>query len=176
VPAYRFAPGEGRYAGRDLLQAPASQLNAAVARVVEVEYPLHLEDLLARVAGMWDVRLGSRIRARIEAAIRALAAEGGLELRGEFAWAPGGAARVRSRAGTRIPAERLAPEEVRAAILLVLGTGYGFPLAALANEVRALFGYGRGTDALSAAVEAQAAALLAENVVGHGSLGLMLRG
>jgi hypothetical protein len=175
VPAYRLAPGEGRYAGRDLLQAQAATLRGAVARIVEIEAPLHLDDLVARVAGMWDVRLGSRIRARIEAAIREAAAEGRLVLRGDFAWLPQGEARVRSRAGTKIPPERIAPEEVRAALLLVLGTGFGFALPALANEVRALFGYGRGTDALAEAVAAQAAALVAEGVVGEGSMGLTLR-
>ncbi|MCC6191720.1 MAG: DUF3320 domain-containing protein, partial [Anaerolineales bacterium] len=181
VAAYRFAPGEGRLVGRDLLDAPASQLQNAVARVVAAEAPVHLEDLVARVAGLWAVRAGSRIRARILDAAQSAAAEGRLVLRGDFAWQPDNAwhpdaaLAVRSRAGTRIPAERIAPEEVRAAVLRILGAGYGFPRPALVNEVRALFGYGRASDTLTAAVEAALAALLAEGVVGEGSAGLTLR-
>jgi hypothetical protein len=114
-------------------------------------------------------------------------------VRGEFAWKPddaweagrlgsagagkpGGGLVVRSRAGTRIPPERVAPEEIRAAVLHVLGTGHGFPRPALINEVRALLGYGRATEALAKAVEAQVGALLEEGVVGEGSAGLTLRG
>jgi hypothetical protein len=185
--AYRFTPGEGRFAGRDLLAAPASQVQNAAARVVAAEAPVHVDDVVARVAGMWSVRVGSRIRARVLEALQAAAAEGRVVVRGEFAWKPdhaweadaeraGGGLSVRSRAGTRIPPERVAPEEIRAAVLHVLGTGHGFPRPALINEVRALLGYGRATEALARAVEAQVRALLEEGVVGEGSAGLTLRG
>ena len=47
--------------------------------------------------------------------------------------------------------------------------------AELANEVRALLGYGRATEPLHAAVEAQVGRLLAEGRLGEGSTGLTLR-
>jgi len=94
---------------------------------------------------------------------------------GDFVSAPGAAVAVRSRAGTHIPPERVAPEEYRQAILTVLGTGQGFSREQLSNEVRALLGFGRATEPLHQAVEAQVSALLAAGQLGEGSTGLTLR-
>ena len=82
---------------------------------------------------------------------------------------------MRSRAGMRIPAELVAPQEYRQAILTVLGNGHGFARADLSNEVRALLGYGRASEPLHQAVEAQVSQLLAEGMLGEGSAGLTLR-
>jgi very-short-patch-repair endonuclease len=174
VPAYRFAPGEGQYRSA-FLAAPEAQLRRAILKVVSVEAPLHQEDLAARVAGQWGQRLGSRIRARIESSLADLARQREVQRRGEFVYLPGGEVRARSRHGTRIPAERVAPEEYRAAILLALSTGHSFTPAGLTREVRALLGYGRTSEHVQQAVEAQMRQLLEEKVVGEGSLGLTLR-
>jgi very-short-patch-repair endonuclease len=176
LPSYRFAPGAGRYADSDILRATANQLRQAVARVVESESPVHLDDLVTRVAGMWSTRPGARIRRRIlEVFDQAAATTGQVERRGEFAWKPGKPASARSRGGTRIPPERIAPEEYRAAALLVLQSGHGFTRAELKNEVRAILGYGRLNEEIDQAVEAQINALLNEGLLGEGSAGLRLR-
>jgi very-short-patch-repair endonuclease len=172
APAYRVTPGEGRYSS-DILTAPLSQVQKAVAQVVETEAPLHITDLVARVAGMWGARVGARIRARVLDALAA--AQPPVTVQGEFISQPGAAVAVRSRAGTHIPPERVPPEEYRQAILTVLGTGQGFSRADLSNEVRALLGFGRATEPLHQAVEAQVSALLAEGRLGEGSAGLTLR-
>ena len=44
--------------------------------VVETESPLHVTDLLSRVAGMWGVRARSRIQARILDACQAVEQDG----------------------------------------------------------------------------------------------------
>jgi hypothetical protein len=69
---YVMTPGESRYAGSDLLEAPFGQLAQAVTTVVDTEAPIHMTDLLSRVAGMWGTRLGSRIQARILDACQAV--------------------------------------------------------------------------------------------------------
>jgi very-short-patch-repair endonuclease len=176
APAYRLTPGEGRYSS-DILAAPTSQVQKAVLEVVEVEAPLNVADLVTRVAGMWGARTGARIRARVLDALEACrnASQPALALQGGFVARPGATAAVRSRAGTHIPPERVAPEEYRQAILLILSGGRGFSRAELSNEVRALLGFGRATEALHQAVEAQVSQLLAEGRLGEGSTGLTLR-
>jgi len=172
APAYRLATGEGHYSN-DILTAPLSQVQKAVVQVVEIEAPLHVSDLVLRVAGMWGVRAGARIRARVMDALAVSQPQ--VSMQGEFVSRPGATVAVRSRAGTHIPPERVAPDEYRQAVLTVLGTGQGFGRAELSNEVRALLGFGRATEALHQAVEAQVGALLAEGRLGEGSAGLTLR-
>jgi very-short-patch-repair endonuclease len=172
--AYRAYSGERRYAG-ELLRAPAGQLQRAILRVLNAEAPLHIADLVTRVAGQWGTRAGNRIAARIADVCQATEEDGLLQRRGEFVWGPSGEFRARSRRGTGIPPERVPPEEYRAAILLVLGSGQGFDRPALNNEVRALLGYGRSNGALEAAVAVQLDSLLSEGLAGEGSTGITLR-
>jgi very-short-patch-repair endonuclease len=174
IPAYRLTPGEGQYSS-DILTVPESQIQRAILKVVEVESPLHLEDLIARVAGMWRSRLGSRIRGRIEGLVNAAAQRGLLMERGSFVWRPDGAIQVRSRSGTRIPPERVAPEEYREATLLALQSGPGLTQNELASEVRALLGFGRANETLQQVVEEQLRLLVQQWIVGEGSLGFTLR-
>ena len=174
LPAYQRAAGESRYTG-ELLRAPAAQLQRAVMRVVNTEAPLHTSDLAARVAAQWGTRLGARITARILDACAAAERDGLLRLRGDFVWGPSDEVQPRSRRGSGIPPERMAPEEYRAAILLLIDTGQSFTRPDLTNEVRALFGYGRATPALEASVAAQVDALLAEGIAGEGSGGITKR-
>jgi hypothetical protein len=170
-----MTPGEGRHAGAELLDAPLGQLAQAVVAVVETEAPLHVADLTARVAGLWGTRAGSRIAARIAEACTAAERDGRVQRRGDFLWSPSGRCVVRSRAGTRIPADRIAPEEYEAAVLAVLAGGHGFARPQLVTEVRALLGFGRTGPALDEAIGAAIDALLADGTVGEGGAGVRLR-
>ena len=172
--AYRYTGGEGRYTS-EILKAPASQLERALMAVLDVEAPLHHADLSRRTAGLWGAGLGVRIQTRIDQAIQLAQRSGLLQVRGEFVHRPKQPVVVRSRKGTQIPAERVAPEEYREALLTLLRTGHGFTRAQLINEVRALLGFGRATPALEAAAAAQIDALLNEGVAGEGSAGIALR-
>ena len=98
-------------------------------------------------------------------------------MRGDFVYAAEapGAVAVRSRAGTRIPPERIPPEEYREAVLSVLRAGDGLDRPALTKAVRALFGFGRTSPALEDAVRRAIDELTAEEVVGEGSTGVRLR-
>ena len=175
APPYTFATGEGRHAGRELLGEPAATLASAITRVVETESPVHIDDVVARVAGMWDTRAGTRIQARILEACALAERQRVVERRGDFLWHPGREAAVRSRAGTRIPAERIAPEEYRAAVTMVLQGGRGFARPALVTEVRSVLGFARTGAALDEAIGLVLDAMLAEGVLGEGSTGVRLR-
>jgi hypothetical protein len=136
---------------------------------------VHIDDVIARVAGMWDTRAGTRIQARIAEACVLAERQRLVERRGEFVWHPEREAVVRSRAGTRTPAERIAPEEYRAAIMMVLGSGRGFARPALVTEVRSVLGFARTSAALDEAIGSALDALLTEGAVGEGSTGVRLR-
>jgi hypothetical protein len=169
------AEGEGRYADRELLAEPPATLATAVGSVVETESPVHIEDVAARVAGMWDTRVGTRIQARITDACALAERQHLIERRGDFLWHPGREVVVRSRAGTRMPAERIAPEEYRAAVMMVLGSGRGFARPALVTEVRSVLGFARTSAALDEAIVSVLDAMLVEGVLGEGSTGVRLR-
>jgi very-short-patch-repair endonuclease len=173
---YAFAPDGVAHEG-DFGAAPAPLVGRAVEEVVAVEAPLHLADLAARVVARWGCeRVGPRMMQRVREVAEALAKRGRVEVRGEFVHAAGAAeVPVRTRAGTRIPAERIAPEEFRAAVLRVLRAGDGMDRKALTAGVRRLFGFGRTGPTLDAAVGAAIDALLAEEVLGEGSTGIRLR-
>jgi hypothetical protein len=124
---------------------------------------------------MWDTRAGTRIQSRIVDACTLAERQHLIERRGEFLWNPGQDVAVRSRAGTRIPAERIAPEEYRAAVMAVLDGNRAFARPALVNEVRALLGFARTGPSLDDAIGTTVGALLAEGVLGEGSTGVRRR-
>ncbi|GLC25155.1 DUF3320 domain-containing protein [Roseisolibacter agri] len=175
---YALAAVEDRFAGGDLLAAPESQLIGVVRDVVTAESPIHEADVVARTAGAWGTRAGSRITARILAACRAAEQAGLVRRRGAFLWDPAHADErvpVRSRAEVRMPADRIAPEEYASAIRAVLSGGHAFSRAQLTTEVRALLGYARTGAALDEAIGGALDGLLATGVVGEGSAGVRLR-
>ena len=173
--SYTFAEGEGRYVGREILGEPPSTLAQAVASVVEVESPVHVDDVITRVVGMWDTRAGTRIHARIVEACTLAERQRLVERRGEFLWNPGHDLVVRSRAGTRMSAEHIAPEEYRAAVMMVLAAGCGFARPALVTEVRSVLGFARTGAALDEAIGVVVDGMLADGILGEGSTGVRIR-
>ncbi len=171
---YLLTPGEGRFAGRDIMEAPMSQLVGAVTEVVINEAPIHVTDLFTRVAGMWSSRLGTRIQARIQQACDSAERGGALRRRDEFFWSLEDKCRLRSRSGTRIPANRIAPEEYAETIFAVLGTGFGFSRSQLIQEVRSVLGFSRTGALLDEAIGAVIDLLLEGGKLGEGSSGIRL--
>ena len=87
-----------------------------------------------------------------------------------------GEIRARTRAGTGIPVDRISPEELSNAVLLVLKDGHCFDRPTLINYVRAVFGFDRTGEKAKKAIEDSIRSLLQEEVIGEGSLGIGLRG
>jgi very-short-patch-repair endonuclease len=175
APPYKITPGEGRFAGKDILEAPLSQLVRAVEEVVTNEAPIHATDLFLRVAGLWSSRAGTRIQVRIQEACGSAERGGTLRRRGEFFWGPDDTCGFRSRNGTRIAANRIAPEEYAEAILAVLGTGFGFSRPQLIQEVRSVLGFSRTGALLDEAIGTAIDHLIGEGKLGDGSKGIRLR-
>jgi very-short-patch-repair endonuclease len=174
APPYTITPGEGRFSGKDILEAPISQLVGVVTDVIENETPIHAADLFTRIAGMWGSRVGIRVQARIQQACDSAERGGTLQRRGEFFWSPTGNCRLRSRSGTRIPANRIAPEEYAETILAVLGTGFGFSRTQLTQEVRSVLGFSRTGALLDEAIGTVINHLLLAGTLGESSSGIRL--
>lgn len=172
---YKVAPGEDRFAGQDILQAEDAVLSTAVQTVVDVEAPIHVSELMTRVAAMWGTKAGSRIQARIQDAASRLVGRGTIRRSGDFFWTPTGSCPVRSRANTKILADRIAPEEFEQAILAVLDGGQSLPRPLLTAEVRSVLGYSRTGAIIEEAVSEAISRLLASSRIGEGSAGLRLR-
>lgn len=172
---YQFASDAPVFAHQYLLNAPTATIAQAILTVAELEAPIHIKDLTARVAAMWGQKTGSNIVARIQEISHLLQQTNRLQIRGEFIWKPNGEFRVRSRKETNIPAERIAPEEIQEAILQVLRSGQGFTRQELVNESRAVFGFSRTGPALQQVIDSAIENLLAKGLIGEGSLGIALR-
>jgi hypothetical protein len=174
---YKLAELAPIYRGQDLSTAPASFIAQAIADVAAVEAPLHFADLASRVAMQWDCILSSRRTGRIRAVVEMCAREKQIHLRGDFVYLSvnPNEVPVRSRAGTRIPPERIPPEEYREAILMVLRAGDGLNRSALTKAVRALLGFNRTGPALEDAIRTAIDVLLSEEIIGEGSVGIRLR-
>jgi len=172
---YVITPGDGRFAGRDILEVDESALSNAIQAVIEVETPIHIAELMTRVAGMWGNRAGSRIQTRIQDVASRLVGNGIVRRRGEFFWTTSDSCPVRSRAQTKIPADRIAPEEFENAVLAVLAGGHRLPRPVLTAEVRSVLGYSRTGAIIEEAVSDAISRLLASGYLGEGSTGLALR-
>ncbi len=173
---YDFAEISNFVSWQTLLEMPTAQLAQAILQIVEIESPVHFKDLTTRTATAWGTRAGSRITSRVAEIVQLLQQANRLNLRDEFIWKLNGDFQLRSRNGTQIPAERIAPEEVQEAILQVLRAGQsGFTRSELVNEARAVFGFNRTGAALQQVINEAVDALLAKGSIGEGSLGIALR-
>ena len=172
---YQETSKERRYAGGDILAAPSSELHAALREVLHIESPIHVTELVSRVAGMWGNRAGSKIRERIIEVARASERSGFARQRGDFYWSPVDKAPVRSRTAMFMPADRIAPEEYGEAIRAVLANGHAFDRAQLITEVRSVLGFARTGVLLEEAINAAIHTFLQSGVIGEAGEGLQLK-
>ncbi len=175
VKDYELTPDDTVYGYELLLEADVIEIRDAISRVVLKEGPLHFSDLAARVAGFWGQNTGQIIIRRIRTALEALAHDKLVILKGDFVWGPHGAMLVRSREGTSIPIERIAPEEIREAVALILTSGAELSRIHLINEVRSILGYARTGPNIKVVVENAIDELIKEGRIGESSFGLALR-
>lgn len=159
----------------DILSVPISQVIQAAVTVIEIEGPLHIDDLCLRIAQMWGTKAGAKISRRIEGAAHAAEEAGQVRRRGDFWWRIDGQCRVRSRVETRITADRIAPEEYEKIIRQILAAGHGFSREGLITEVRAILGFARTGAALEEAISSVITQMLQLNQIGEGSTGIKLR-
>jgi len=140
-------------------ELPIEQLAAVVTRILEIEGPMHGDEVAKRVTGLWGLsRTGSRIAGAVEDALRWLASGNRIGKEAEFFSIPGRSVVPRDRANaasaTLRKAEYLPPVEIRAAFSATVRANYGIDQERLLTEGLRLLGLRTvGAQARSIAVQ-----------------------
>jgi len=150
IPKYETADIRITFYG-EFHQSSPDSLGDVIAGIVEVESPIHVQELSRRVTeAAYIARTGSRIRAVIEAAIRSAMRRGKVRRSGDFLWHPE-MLDVPLRDRSELPdasrkVEFVAPEEIEASIEKVVSDAYGMDRQEIpAAVVRLLLGFKRTT-------------------------------
>lgn len=139
-------------------ETPLGQMADYVVKIVEIEGPIHIEEIAARIRILWGLaKAGSRIRAAVARAA-SMAARRGLLEGGPFYTTPGQASVVRDRSavtsGTLRKPEMLPPSEIDLAILEIVEANYGAGRAELVQAVSRAFGFSATSAQLRALLSA----------------------
>jgi len=174
---YVFTSTNGYYPVPNFFAVPLGDLVKAVLLVIETESPIHRHDLLTRVANLWGFKAGQRIQERILSACDSAERSRVILRKGDFYWSISNdrQSNFRSRNGTKIPGNRIAPEEYEQAIIAILSKGHTFGPTDLVNEVRTVFGFSRTGPILDDAINAAIDSLKRQGKLGEGSGGIGLR-
>lgn len=122
------------------LQAP-HQLAEAIVQVVEVESPVHIDEVVLRIRNLWGLgRAGARIKNAIEEAALRAQHSGQIHRKGAFLWAiDTQKIEVRQRISPKI--EWICDEEITEAMKRVIRTQGAISSDALITESVRFFGY-----------------------------------
>ena len=131
---------------RYLHKVPLNTMVNWIQRVVEIESPVHLDEVAKRIGSAVGVKkIGNRIRSTIQAAATQAARYKNIEMRGKFLyWTEQKNIPIRDR--SQLPnasrkLELIAPEEIQAAIKQLVVDAFGIEQDDLAREVCKLFGF-----------------------------------
>jgi hypothetical protein len=130
----------------EIHETPAGLLAALVEEVVEVEAPVHVDEVISRVRDAWGLqRAGGRIQEAVERGIAVAVSRGSVERRENFLYKPGKAVCLRDRSlvsslGLRRP-ELIASEEIAEGICSVVTANLGATEAETAAQVSRMLGY-----------------------------------
>lgn len=138
----------------------SDSLAEALEKVVVVESPVHFDDAARRILESSGVtRLGRRIREAMEQAADLLVAQQRIGQRGAFLYAPGSdstATLVRDRSAlpARLRAfDRIAPEELRAAVAAVVRASFGAKPDDIATATCRALGFSQTSEAMRERVD-----------------------
>ena len=146
-----------------------AQMAAYVVKVVQIESPIHLDEITARIRILWGLgRAGSRIRAAVERAVTA-AVQHGLILGGPFYSAPDQVVVGRDRSmvtslSLRKP-EVLPPAEIDQVLLTIIDANYGAGRDDLVQAASRAFGFSATSAQLKEVLQAGVGRLEAAGVV-----------
>lgn len=114
----------------ELHETPRGTLSAMAEEVVNIEGPVHLDEVVARIRGAWGLRrAGGRIQEAVASAVEVSVRLGRLERDGDFLTVPGRVPQVRDRSevasSTLRKPDAIPPAEIERAILDVVGANFG---------------------------------------------------
>ena len=119
------------------------ELSKAVSKIVDVEGPIHIDEIIRRLREHWGLkRSGNRIQDNIKNAILVASRNGEILKKGEFLYIHSKQIHVRTRCNdSPMKIELISDEEIAEAIVLVLKHQYSTPQNELAIPVSRLFGF-----------------------------------
>jgi hypothetical protein len=126
-------------------EAPIGRLADYVEQIVEVEGPIHIDEITTRIRILWGLgRAGNRIRAAVQHAVKR-ATERGTVVGGPFYTRPGQTITVRDRSTVhsqtlRRP-EMLPPAEIEQAMIEIVRANYGASHDDLIQTTSRAFGF-----------------------------------
>ena len=147
-----------------------NRMPAWIKQVVDIESPVHQDEVARRIANSAGVkRVGRRIRIAFAEALSLATRDGLVTQKGQFLWRPDTkTAKLRSR--SQLPASSrhlslISPEEMALATLEVVRTSYGIPRDDIPEQVCRLFGFKRTTRGMRTPVNRVITKLLADGSV-----------
>ncbi|HEY1605012.1 MAG TPA: DUF3320 domain-containing protein [Allosphingosinicella sp.] len=137
-------------------EAPVAQMVEHVVRIVDIEGPIHGDEIITRIRILWGLaRAGSRIRSAVEHATR-IALQRGLIDGGPFYTMPGRQIIVRDRSQVGSPSlrkpEMLPPSEIKQAAAEIVTANYGAGNDDLIQAVSRVFGFAATSAQLRAVI------------------------
>jgi hypothetical protein len=150
----------------DIHQVSVEYLAGIVRRIIEVEGPIHEDEIVIRVRMLWgQKRAGGRIQSAVQQALRAVARAPGIAHDGPYSLSAGAQVRVRDRSQATSPSlrkpEMLPPVELRAALLAVVEQNLGADREEAITSVSRAVGFRATSAQLHAIIEEQIQFLLA---------------
>lgn len=138
------APARG---GRDeLLQAPIEELVSLIHEIVDVEGPIHVEELSRVATDVYGSRAAGHAADRVHEALGLAISEGDVQRRGEFVWPRAmqrPPVRWRGAPGAVTSASLICEEEVVEAVLWAVEHDFGVPREDLGAAAMRALGYKR---------------------------------
>ena len=126
----------------DIHSQPVGDIARAAMKVVEVEGPIHYDEVVKRIRTYWGLsRAGRRVQAVMKEAINLGLMDGQIFQKGDFLYYKDAPVVVRRRTGNP-PAKMdlISPEEIAAAVKIILKSQYATQTDELVREVSRLFG------------------------------------
>lgn len=165
-PAYAQAAFVPEHVALAPHEVPLASMAATVRRIVDIEGPIHEEEIIARVRDLWQLqRAGARIQAAVQLALHQAGREAALECEEGFYAVSGAPVAVRNRAlaasRTLRRVELLPPQEVRQALLELIGEAHGARAEEVAIPVARMLGFQGTSQALRERIQGQVDTLLA---------------
>ncbi|RDC65817.1 DUF3320 domain-containing protein [Adhaeribacter pallidiroseus] len=169
LPLYQVANLSIKNGNKPLPEVPVATLAEWVWQVVQAESPVHVTEVSRRIAEAAEVpKIGPRIKAALEAAVKFGLQQNAFRQQGDFLWLTS-MAQPQPRDRSQLPAsardlDLIAPEEIKLIIQKVITESYGITAEDIAPATSKLLGFPRLTDELREQID-----LLVEDLLRTGT-------
>jgi very-short-patch-repair endonuclease len=156
VVAYPSRRSDLNFLGTTLIGTPLNKLADAVRMIVDLEGPIHADELARACAENFGTKATARPREAIDRSVKFAVANGWIVTDGSFvrsALHTDTQIRFRGKDCPVTNPEMIPPEEFEAAVMLVLHQQFGLKLDALIEAVSRAFGFARTGTKLKSAIE-----------------------